>query len=93
VAAALQVQITLPSAVFRLGVSVIVTAVPTVPEVPWTVMTPPAVTVPPDTLPVDSIEAPTLESVKVPLFWAFSDTVTFALLAASTSSETFARMV
>jgi hypothetical protein len=80
----------------KLGVSVMVTAVPTDVEVPLTVITPAVVTVPAVTFPELEIDAPAFAGwvAETPAFVCiFSVTVVFAFPAASTSSDTFARIV
>jgi hypothetical protein len=72
---------------------VIVIAVPTVAELPLTLMEPVFETLPLETFPDTEIVAPASDPVKLPSVCAFSATVVLALLAASTSSETFARIV
>ena len=75
------------------GVRTMETAVPIVEALPAIVIVPPSVTVPPDTRPPTLTVKPLPAQASVPSAVAFSTTEVLYPLAASTSSETRARMV
>jgi len=93
--AAEHAQMTLPSAVLKLGVRMTSTAVPTEVEVlaPWIMMVPLTFTEPPETLPVVATVKPAPELASVPFDCAASEIEVLKPLAVRTSSDTFARMV
>ena len=89
----MHVQITCPVAATRLGLSVMVTAVPTEVELPAMVTTPAEVTEPEVTLPPGTTVKPAPALVRAISDCAFSAMLVLNALAAKTSSDTLARMV